>query len=386
MNKLGRYCITLDDGRFYNTITHKFVLAQQLNEQFMLAGQEHAAIRQHLCSGVVRQVRLIPSFECNLRCPHCYVGHMLERPSGDPIGSSDPKLVADFLACLPGNNLAGCFVGGEPFLHPDFMRALMADKRLANFRWSVTTNGMFDFEQMADIIERLSNIAFSVDGLPPDHNRTRKSLQQVDDQFGVVYRNIRATVKRFPRLVKQLIVQGCHVGTTYDVEQRYQYFALMRLAGVLAANIRLGHEAPTINRPKATQFVNHVCRQTRTMPCCDYSNLTLLIYDNAIYNTYHQLAEAKPLGKLTDALDDIMGVRLQRVLTTMPMLHDDVCMNECRAVGICWGYCSNARHTFKDNKPSSICDRSWKETHLLEAVKDGRLAREVFDEHSCTSD
>lgn len=371
---LGRYCIQIDDNTYYNSITHQKLTTDQLRESFMLAGQENEAINNYLMHTVEpAYATLIPSWECNVRCPHCYVGHMLEKPSGSTTGVTDPMKALVFLhRCNehPGwaiHRIA--IVGGEPLLHPDFCRTVLNNTKID---CTMTTNGMWNFEEMKDILThpRLTIITFSLDGVPEHHNQIRRALNHDPNAFATAYRNLARTTKACPD--KIIVAQGSTVGRIYKEEERRRFYALMLLAGVKHKDIKLGIEAPSPDTKVTPQFQEMVRTGTRFKPCCDYQvGKQLVIHGDIVYPTYYAVDDVAPLGYLDDAPDTILQNYREYIRWNMPMLNDVTCMMECKAVGICWGLCSNAEGAYTRMKPSSACDRAAKEKALPKVARHG---------------
>lgn len=374
----GRYALRLADGRYFNTLTHRAIPEGEMWQQGMLSGQERGAVIDRLMKLTPCYVTLIPSFECNLRCPHCYVGDRLQRPSGTRFGDTDPDLVIDFMRRIkahPGWGLDRCaIVGGEPLLHPDLMRRVLdSDICLC----STTTNGIWDFDQVKDVLghRNLFLITFSIDGLPEHHNRVRRALNHEPDTFSITYRNLARTARSWPD--KIVHVQGSTVGRDYTPQERERYQALMLLAGVKPTNIKIGVEAPVRDRP-SPNFMKIIGTALRGGPCCDYLlGKQAVITGGMIYATYYTAGLQQPLGSLTDPLDKILDNYRQHILVNSPLLNDRTCMEECRAVGVCWGHCSNAEPAYTGGKPSTICNRAYKEARVVQVAELEAAGRRV---------
>lgn len=363
----GRFAIPLRTGDYYDSLEHTVCAEKELNIRCLLAGQEEQAIHRRLFAKGKFQISLIPSFECNLRCPQCYVGHLLAKPSGDQIGGTDPKRLISFIRRAEGH--LGPFVelsivGGEPFLHPDAFRAYLDE----GLPISTTTNGVFRFESVQDIIGRLNHITFSIDGWPEQHNRTRKSLDPDVNPFAVTYRNLCRTLESFPHL--DVTVQGAIIDDAVrNPENSLRYFMLMVAAGVKRRNISLGPCSATLRRRATESYLETIACSTRRTPCCDHLlHKGLCVYNNMIYGSYYTFEEAPAIGHLDDPIDEILSAKRSSILRSMPMLKDEVCMRECKAVGICWGMCTSDRHVFADSKPSSVCDRGFKEREVYDGA------------------
>jgi sulfatase maturation enzyme AslB (radical SAM superfamily) len=158
-----------------------------------------------------------------------------------------------------------------------------------------------------------------------------------------------------------------------------RYYTLVLGAGVKRDNIILGPCAATVNRGPTDSYLKTVAKETRMGPCCDYAlHKGFVIFDDMVYPSYHQFEECDPLCSLDDEIEHLLLQRKKWMLETMPILHDPVCINECHAVGICWGLCSSSRHIFRDSKPSSVCDRAYKEAKLVQIINQEELDRNTW--------
>lgn len=372
--KLGRYVYEAPNGQYYDSLRHVRITAEQLIEYKLLEGQEEEAVVHYLTTkSHTRRISLIPSYECNERCKMCCVGHMLKLPTGSAHGTTDVNKLVAFMRKL-GTKPCG-IAGGEPFLH----KRLMADLKAAmpEIDINVTTNGVWNYEEVKESIAACSSITFSVDGLPEDHNSTRTALKMVRDaygdnqQFAVTVGNIAKVRTNHPDILVN--VQGCMLHKNYDYKYVATYHMIMMMVGVEPENITLANAASSriwdnneINREGTKRY-------TRTRPCCDFSlNMTYCVYDNKIYPSYYNRSEDVPLGDLDTDVDVLIEKQKEYILANMPMLQDPVCTKECKAVGICWGLCTNISQDYKGAglKLSDVCGRSHKEGLLELMVKD----------------
>jgi MoaA/NifB/PqqE/SkfB family radical SAM enzyme len=373
--ELGRFCHHLTGDTFYNTLTHRPVPRDRLEAESMLAGQEAAAIRGRLLTPARTVLEVVPSYECNLRCPQCYVGGRLKRPSGDRVGLSDPVKVGRFVAAHPevfGERPTIAVVGGEPFLHPEFYTALHAVLPAARF--NSTTNGVWDYPVVRPAVALHAHLAFSFDGLPDDHNRVRRSVDRVPDVFAVSYRNLARVRRDYPDI--RITVQGNAVHRPYSDEEVATYAYLFMRLGVDKKNIRFATacETPRYKSPAEMGLAARVAKGTRSRPCCDERLMQrLVVYANKVYGSYYRLSEDRPLGTLDDGLDTIVRNYAEQV-SAARILNDPVCMTQCSAVGNCWGLCTNQTLGGKGDRPSAVCDRAYKEEFTRLEVERARAA------------
>jgi sulfatase maturation enzyme AslB (radical SAM superfamily) len=370
----GRFALPLADGRYYDSLRHEVVTSVTLGDRLLLDGQEEEVIKEVLLTQRTTGIDVVPSWECNLRCPHCYVAQHLKKPSGSTVGDVDPEKLLRFVECIkPMTCLTRLyFVGGEPLLHPDLFRHLSG----CGVPMHVTTNGYWDFDKIEDVLRAFELIVFSIDGLPEDHNVIRRALDHNQSPFRVTYRNLRRSVKE---LKAEVLVQGSSVHREYSLDDKARYVALMILAGVKGDNVRLAPAASTEKHGGGIGF--DPSRVIRTKPCCDFqAGFHLIVNGNHVYHSYYMIGdrapEGLPIGHLDDDPAEVLDNYRRRILAHAPILRDKVCMTKCKAVGVCWGGCSNVRREMLLGKPSTICDRVFKEAKVLD-LANGSLVREV---------
>ncbi|SDB69812.1 radical SAM protein [Butyrivibrio sp. INlla16] len=112
---------------------------------------------------------------CNLNCMHCgssclntnatYLDfEVISRTLKEVSERYDPKQIMI------------CVTGGEPMLHPDFIKVIAASHDLG-FPVGITTNGTLIDDEMAENLKKagLDTVAISIDGLEEAHDAFRRS-------------------------------------------------------------------------------------------------------------------------------------------------------------------------------------------------------------------
>lgn len=366
---LGRFCLPLANG-YYDTLTHECISSSQAIERKLMAGQEQEAIIDRLMRLEPAIVTICPSMQCNLRCNHCYVGHLLQKPTGVSLTDKEKTLrLIQRIQQHPGWGVRSLyFVGGEPMLHQDFILYLLDN---ANLNVFMTTNGVWDYESAKPIMfhKNLGGMTFSIDGLPEDHNRIRRALNHEPDTFKISYRNM-AQFIRDTNKSKRVTVQGSMVDKVYTDEELHRYFSLMILAGVDPKSISIGTNAPTILKPVSNDYLKGLKARGRPVPCCDYRlGRQIMVLGDKVYATYYGMEIDEPIGTVESEPSDLLSTYRSYILKRMPILHDSTCMNECSGVGSCWGNCSNNNRLYDKGKPSDFCDRKYHEERTLEEVR-----------------
>lgn len=368
---LGRFVYKIDADIYYDSLRHKRIDSKAVIEYQLLAGQEADAIKQYLMAPKpIQKITLIPSYECNLRCKMCIIGHMLKAPTGSDYGSTDLNAFVRFMRRI-GTNYCG-IIGGEPFLHHRMIsgiKQLMPESYL-----NITTNGIWDYEEVKEAIAACGVLTFSIDGLPEDHNAARIPLKMTKEKFGsdefaVSLRNLAKVCKYHPDV--NVAVQGSMMHADYDEHYIWVYFQTMIMLGVKLENISLSNAASSKfwNNNKINQHGIH--KTTRKKPCCDFLlGGDYVVYNNKVYSSYYNLNQDHAIGDLDSSIDELNSNQMKYIRSSMPILSDPVCMTECKAVGICWGMCTNLTHDHVNSgtRLSDICGRATKEEAMAGIV------------------
>jgi SynChlorMet cassette radical SAM/SPASM protein ScmF len=162
---------------------------------------------------------------CNLACQHCWITPTYQA-HGDTGGHLDYELFA--LAIEEGLPLGLSNVkltGGEPLLHPDFIRIvdLLREKELSLV---IETNGTLLTESLAQYLKEkstLSSISISLDGATAD---THDPFRGVRGSFEKAVQGIRYLVKNGFR---PQVIMSIHSGNVDEIE------ALVHLSEELGA-------------------------------------------------------------------------------------------------------------------------------------------------------
>ena len=93
------------------------------------------------------------TYRCNLRCVHCYAGHLTSRRACE----ADELGTAQVLRLLSGAAASGCltllFSGGEPMVRPDFAEVYRAARRLGMLVTVFSNATMLSDEVLGALVE-----------------------------------------------------------------------------------------------------------------------------------------------------------------------------------------------------------------------------------------
>ena len=110
---------------------------------------------------------------CNLCCAHCGSWASPERKKSLTFDQIQRVLIRTAQA-YRAEDVMVCLTGGEPLLHPDFIKIVVCAKKLG-FSCGVTTNGTLITVEYAQCLKDsgIDSVTFSLDGLEDMHNRLR---------------------------------------------------------------------------------------------------------------------------------------------------------------------------------------------------------------------
>lgn len=147
------------------------------------------------------QLQLVPTYNCNLRCPYCF-----QRQVGYGGGVISQEAIAAFFAFVDDRFAAApvkpylTLFGGEPLIdRPDQRRALesiVAGAAARGLELAVVTNG-YHLLPYLDLLAgaRIREIQVTVDGVGEVHNR-RRPAQDGGDVFAALVRGIEEVLQR----------------------------------------------------------------------------------------------------------------------------------------------------------------------------------------------
>ena len=362
---------------FYNLTTKKKLLKNSTIEEyksnFFLENQESESLNYALFEKRYDYfgIKVIPTWECNLRCDHCFVLHELLKKD---TGEIDIKQFLQFIEnyVKKYTNVKQCsiqFLGGEPTLRAKFNNNLINEvkkickKLKIDCKFSLTSNGVKFDKEIFKFYRNLDSFMISLDGLKENHDEQRKSIDKN------VFSPFEETLKTINVLCKLGMAKKMNVQASLDGEKSFtenniiNFYKILLGLGVIYENIYIGCAVPTKHNPEISQRMKKVLSNggLYAIPCCKYRFMRDFVVDsnNNIYCDYFYKNE-NFLGKLTDPIDVIAENHRYIIKESMPALNDKKCM-ECPVIGACWGFCCN----LVTINPSDHCNQ----TGLIENVK-----------------
>jgi len=129
------------------------------------------------------------TYRCNLRCVHCYAGHLVAQPKPRANELSTEEVVRLLTEAADAGCMFMLLTGGEPLLRDDFLDIYQAGKRLGLIV-SVFTNGTLVDESHAEVFRDLpphvvevsvygasEQTSARVTGRPGTHARVRRGVE-----------------------------------------------------------------------------------------------------------------------------------------------------------------------------------------------------------------
>ncbi len=327
------------------------------------------------------EITFIPTWECNLRCNHCCVLHLLKKKEEH---SHDLEKVENFLdryySKYKLKRLSCTLLGGEPLLYPEKVLPLIKiceqieQKHSAKLFVSGTTNLAYNLT--LDHIEVMNNmdfIAISLDGFIEHHNKQRFFLDKSENPF-------QKTVSNIHKLIKLGFTEKMFVQAAIKEEQLCPQYALdftkfVISLGLKMEQVQVGSIFPTKYKPKPEiTWLKHKNESlfVKQKPCCKYELMSRIQVhpDGSLWDNFYTQENSR-LGTLDNTIEEIEVRNLDLIMNHMPCLNDQTCLS-CPALGYCWGGCIAGQNVI-DKKPSEMCSRHLLVPYMQQLAEEGRL-------------
>jgi radical SAM protein with 4Fe4S-binding SPASM domain len=368
MNKIDTFLWT-DNVYFYDTLNKKKY--QKIPEN----SENKCAVTEKLLEPpTTLQLTLIPTWSCNLRCPHCFVLKKLNKvlkPEETKINSLQ-RFISWHRNKYECDKLVGLVIGGEPLLYPDIcLEYIELIKSFQGF-CTLTTNMSIPInEKIIRIYELLDQSQVSIDGPEDVHNKTRFFNLNMVDQPTTNPNIFKQIIENLKVLSEKNLNRKIHVSVSIrkDLEQTKAISEIKLILKALGIkNITIGHiaESSHFNKTKQKKITS---MREMAKPCCSFRYMRhFVVQGNDIYADYFDRSKKSYLGSLDDDFENLPMKYENYIKEDMPILKDESCLS-CTALPICWGQCVG--HTIFDNfKPSEFCDQQYmidKMTKLLKS-------------------
>ncbi len=372
----------------YHSVTREELPADSKLETLcahgFLSSQNNEALKKRLLTPPrYLALTLVPTWECNLRCNHCCVLHLLKKHDPHRINVQKlEKLLGDYFDRFQTTRkLQAYFLGGEAMLYPQEIAAQIdACKRVCEPRGielilGITTNLAYDLNvENIRVLEQLKIIGVSLDGFETEHNKQRFYLNRAE---GKPFQKTVDNIKRLVRcgLRDKLFVQGAVKDEFVNEEYIVAFTKFMMEIGVPLEKTLVGTIFPTKQKPQpSTPWLNHRTKSLhmRNKPCCKYQMMSCIQVnpDGSLWDNFYS-QEMSQMGTLDNTLDEIIENNYNLIFNHMPALQDETCL-ACPALAYCWGGCIAGQNVM-NKKPSEMCSREFLIPHLQSLAEKGEL-------------
>lgn len=163
-------------------------MSEEMVELKLWSDSVYSKVKRAVVEQKVKTLTVNTTQLCNLKCTYCAAGG--DGTYGSPTVKLDlkrglPQLEWLMSRCLPGERFQINFLGGEPLLYPEVIRAIaerateLADETQVALRFGVVTNGtLLSNPKILELLQEFRiAVTVSVDGPPAvqDHFRPKKS-------------------------------------------------------------------------------------------------------------------------------------------------------------------------------------------------------------------
>ena len=386
MNKYNQFhnSVFKSSDKLINIITGKNLplksSKKELEKNFFLKNQKLQSLENFLFKDPTSiSLTIIPTWECNLRCQHCFVLHKLVKKQKSKFNYD---LVLKFLneylkRYQKVKNIHLLFIGGEVSLkakeNNKFIKELKSKfVKTHNITSCCSTNLTLDNYDAISFYKQVDNMQVSIDGPEEAHNEQRKSVdEKIENPF-------KQTLKVLKKLIKlgmrdKITIQMALSGEkNYTKENILELYEVLLRVGVKKEKIKFGMNSPNIIKTERSEvYLKNLTGRMRTRPCCSYRFMQYMCVDssNKIYSSYHDDENYSYLGKLTDSIEIIEENYKTFIKNNMPVLNDPNCLS-CPVIGACWGYCTSE----KTNTPSKFCGQQRLINEVTKSAEDGNLS------------
>jgi radical SAM protein with 4Fe4S-binding SPASM domain len=367
--------------------------AAALRDHRFLAGQEAAALEARVFQRADRlKFFFIPTWECSLRCPFCFVLKQLKPV--DPEPPTDPGRLEAFLDRYAdrypdARTLHVCYLGGEPLLglgacrQADDVFRRFAARTGWTLQQTITTNGTVDLTPAHyEFLSHMMQVTVSVDGDQASHDAQRRvykrELFTVDSGCGSVspYQKALRSVYGLARngLADRLTINSSLPDDIFrDPVRLADYTSILVGLGVRPDRINIGTLIPTERKREQTQVYDEYlkCGFVFPRPCCVFQYMSFFtLHGDSLSGNYYDTRSSR-LGTLDDPLDVVEGRYREYIRREMPVLNDPTCLS-CPVIGYCWGGCAHSEALKR--LPSQSCNRELLEVKVRRAADSGTLA------------
>lgn len=359
LSRLSPY-VHRSGNNYYHSITGDLVSGDDPCPPHFLEGSEREVLTRRLLQPP-EELRLlvVATWGCNLRCPHCYVLHELQKPeAAKPLDDIDGvKFFVESHRSRYGElPLYISMLGGEALLADNECTRLVHALGDMAVHVDMTTNLSVEMsEGRIELLRSLHSFCVSIDGDKDNHDAQRRSPWSSRSPY-------EATMENLAILQKEGLTDKISVQATLaedflmDQERCIDFIAQLLTLGVSRDNIKIGCIAPNKSREAGELWQRaRINPEVRRRPCCSYRYMNnFVITPDGVHVDYFNKVK---LGDFRDDIDGIAKAYEEHILARMPILKDENCIR-CPVMFMCWGSCSNGHNAKGCTRPSDGCGQA----------------------------
>jgi radical SAM protein with 4Fe4S-binding SPASM domain len=335
-----------------------------LEKNFLLEGQEKEAVYNRIFKKPIGfSAYVLPTLNCSLRCPYCYVLHSLKKEKDLPIfdNAAFESFSKRWIKKYNEKKFTFSILGGEPLLNVEYCLGLIGSlkklKEEQGISYTIDMTSNLTFEKMRDkyieLFDNADSIGVSIDGYEENHNNQRKTFISDFNAFRRTIKNLHSVIQAgFSDKIK---IKATVLFSEIDKNKLEEFVHLLLCLGINKKNISIKNISVT-KMNKRSNLSSFSFLELRSTPCCAFRYMqNFSLYHDKLYGNYFDVCENTLIGSLNDSVEEIENNFRKHILKEMPCLQDEICMS-CPALGVCWGQCINDK-VITGNKPSQFCHK-----------------------------
>jgi len=189
--ELDKSVDTDDKKEYYQQLIDSKILIDNNYNETNIVNYRYSLLRQH----ETLQVIILPTRQCNFRCPYCY-DEFQDTVMSDETYNNSAEMIKNLVAHRSYKSVIISWFGGEPMLGYEKILSFMETLKETlpsdvHLRGHMTTNGYLltkeRFEKLLDV--NVCDYQITVDGLAHTHNQTRYLVSK-QGTWDVIIKNL----------------------------------------------------------------------------------------------------------------------------------------------------------------------------------------------------
>jgi uncharacterized protein len=363
----------------------------------------------HWQSRLMPHYIIMPTYNCNLRCPYCFQDEMRTNPAFNHLlRTMQPEMVERIFAAMPQIELGHgvpedanlprqfTFFGGEPLLeksHPIIEYIVNKALSLGQAKFSAVTNGT-ELHAYQDLLcpEKISVLQITLDGPPSEHDQ-RRIYADGSGSYGKIAPNItraldkgvkvsirmnidRNNINLLPELAEEITKQGwekyqgfsaytapIHLGnektdvkTTFTSWELDQALDQLRLEHPNMQLIRRPDDGLQARVKQLFEQQHDPLPNFKPSFCGAHNKMYIFDAFGDIYACWEKTGDPKiRIGYITENSEVILNEELNQTWRNRTVITNPTC-RQCRYAFYCGGGCAVLAMNHKGKFHTNYCD------------------------------